>query len=132
MDLHELFFEKHPNAMLIYDIETLQIIKVNQSAIDNYGYSKDEFCELTIEDLRPREVAPKFRDELADIGQKSQVFSRGTYKHLTKNGEIRHVQVTAQNYEFEGNQACVVHIHDLTEIIDVKDKYKDTLEELKH
>lgn len=46
-------FEKNPNPMWIYDSETLRFLDVNQSAIDTYGWSREEFLKMTILDIRP-------------------------------------------------------------------------------
>lgn len=132
MELEELFFERHPNAMLIFDLDTLGILQVNRSATRKYGYSREEFKQLTIEDIRPEEDLPQLYQALKDSTKDGHVFKRGTYRHKAKNGEILHVQVTAQNLEYKGKEARVVHIHDLTEIVNLKNKYKNTLEEFHH
>jgi len=132
MDLEKLFFERHPNAMLIFDLESLGILQVNQSAIQKYGYSREEFTQLTVEDIRPEQDIPRVYEMMREKEMGTNVFDSGTYRHRTKNEEILHVQVTAQNLEYKGKKARVCHIHDLTEIINLKNKYKNTLEELHH
>src|SRR3989454_362980 len=50
---YRLLFETSPEAMLVYDFETLRILAVNQAAVARYGYSEQEFLALTIRDIRP-------------------------------------------------------------------------------
>ena len=50
---YRLLFETSPEAMLVYDFETLRILAVNQAAVVRYGYSEQEFLALTIRDIRP-------------------------------------------------------------------------------
>jgi len=38
--------------MWIYDLSTLRFLEVNDSAVLQYGYSKDEFLSMTIKDIR--------------------------------------------------------------------------------
>jgi len=41
---------------------------VNDSALDLYGYSREEFLErLTLADIRPREVVPRFLSIVAGL-----------------------------------------------------------------
>ena len=44
-------FEKTPNAIVIFDAETLHFEKVNRGAVDLYGYTEEEFRSLTPPDV---------------------------------------------------------------------------------
>jgi len=37
-------FERIPAAMWVYDFESLRFLDVNQAAIDQYGWTREEFC----------------------------------------------------------------------------------------
>src|SRR5262245_15624569 len=52
---YRLFFEANPEPMWVYDRDTLAILAVNEAAITHYGYSRGEFLEMHITDLRPAE-----------------------------------------------------------------------------
>ncbi|MEI9962240.1 MAG: PAS domain-containing protein [Limisphaerales bacterium] len=41
--------------MWVFDLETLAFLEVNESAIQHYGYSREEFLAMTIRDIRPPE-----------------------------------------------------------------------------
>ncbi|HEX3469210.1 MAG TPA: EAL domain-containing protein [Candidatus Elarobacter sp.] len=45
-------FENNPNPMLLLDAETFRYIDVNQTAIDAYGYTREQFLQMTPYDLR--------------------------------------------------------------------------------
>jgi len=51
----ELLFENNPLPMWVFDLETLAFLAVNQAAIVKYGYSRDEFLRMTLQDIRPPE-----------------------------------------------------------------------------
>ena len=48
-------FQLSPQPMWVYDVESLQFVNVNNSAIKHYGYSYEEFLSMTITDIRPAE-----------------------------------------------------------------------------
>ena len=45
-------FNKNPFPTWIYDSETLHILDINEAAAATYGYSKEEFLNLSVNDLR--------------------------------------------------------------------------------
>jgi len=48
-------FESNPQPMWIYDSETLRFLAVNDTAVQQYGWSVDQFRAMTITDIRPPE-----------------------------------------------------------------------------
>ncbi len=50
---YRYLFENNPHPMWAYDVETLAFLAVNDAAVDKYGYAREEFLEMTIEDIRP-------------------------------------------------------------------------------
>ena len=54
-DSYRALFERHPGPMWLYDLETHRFLTVNEAAIASYGYSREEFLAMTIEELRPPE-----------------------------------------------------------------------------
>lgn len=48
-----LLFDYNPNPMWVYDLETLRFLRVNQAAVQQYGYSADQFLAMSILDLQP-------------------------------------------------------------------------------
>src|SRR5690242_13612104 len=51
-------FESTPYPMWVFDLESHRVLAVNGAAIRHYGYSREEFLALRIEDLRPAEDIP--------------------------------------------------------------------------
>jgi PAS domain S-box-containing protein len=45
---YRLLFESNPHPMWVYDCDTLSFLGVNDAAIRNYGYSREEFLATTI------------------------------------------------------------------------------------
>ena len=56
----ELLFSANPYAMWIYDCESLRFLEVNDAAVKTYGYSPEEFRQMTLVDIRPAEDVAAF------------------------------------------------------------------------
>ncbi|MFN2328416.1 MAG: PAS domain-containing protein [Chromatocurvus sp.] len=65
----DLLFEQHPDAMWVYDTETLAFLAVNEAVIRHYGYSRDEFLEMTIKTIRPPEDVARLREVVRGRGR---------------------------------------------------------------
>ncbi len=64
---YRMMFTTNPTPMWIYDIETLQFIAINQAALSTYGYTRDEFRNLTIRDIRPKEELNYLEETLEEM-----------------------------------------------------------------
>ena len=46
-----ILFNGNPLAIWIYDATTFQFLDANESALSQYGYSRDDFLQLTLSDV---------------------------------------------------------------------------------
>lgn len=88
----ELFLN-NPIPTYIFDESTLEFIEVNEAAILNYGYSREEFASMTLKDLRIPEEIPSLLESLEKIG--SYVFHSTSMRHKKKDGTIFYVEITS-------------------------------------
>ena len=110
---YRLLFESNPQAMWVYDLTTLRFLAVNDAAVRHYGYSRAEFLDMTIMDIRPPEDVQKLADHLASRGE--SVDYAGEWRHRKKDGTIINVDITANRLSFAGRAAEFVLVHDITE-----------------
>ena len=104
-------FDTTPLPMWTYDVETLRFLDVNQTAIERYGYSREEFAELTIRDIRPTEDVPRLEETIRELHGHLQ----GTvWHHRTKAGEILDVEVTSDEMERGHRLTRLVVVIDVT------------------
>lgn len=112
-------FDGNPNPMWIYELSTLNIVKVNKAAITKYGYSEAEFLSMRISDLRPPEEQENFYNYLNQTGISQAEFkginNGGIWKHLDKNGGIIYAEITSHNIKFANTDCRVVVAADATE-----------------
>ncbi len=126
-------FEVHPFSILIYSLSSLKILNVNQTAVNNYGYSKSEFYKLSITDLHDDEDNNVVINHINAI--KKGHYKTKVWRHLKKNSEVALVKITGVTIEFDGESARIVIVEDVTELkaLEVKNeiqqkKYIDLIE----
>ena len=106
-------FDDSPNLMFIYEVPTLRLLAVNRAALWHYGYSREEFLSLRVQDLHPEEEVPKLLETVATRAP-GQVFS-GHWRHRKKDGQVMHVEVNSLDLVWEGRQARCTTVLDVTE-----------------
>ncbi|GIK72436.1 MAG: hypothetical protein BroJett021_14240 [Chloroflexota bacterium] len=106
-------FESNPQPMWVYDLETLRFLAVNDAAIVHYGYSREEFLNMTLRDIRPAEDIPAL---MQNIANETSVIQNSTgWRHRLKDGRLIDVEITSHVLNFEGRPARWVMVNDVTE-----------------
>jgi PAS domain S-box-containing protein len=106
-------FENHPGPRWVFDAQTLRFLAVNDAAVRVYGYSRAEFRSMTVFDVRPPEEVPKLQELLRSRGPGAT--EPEEWLHRKKDGTDFWVSVTAHRIRFEGREAVLVGLEDLTE-----------------
>jgi PAS domain S-box-containing protein len=111
---YRTIFYKSPLPKLIYDPDSLYFLEVNEAMIRHYGYSQEEFLNMTIKEIRPKEDVALLLEDLEKIHAERDT-RHGTWRHITKNGEIFIVETTAHFIDYNGKTARLVVANDITE-----------------
>src|SRR6267142_2643359 len=96
-----LLFEKNACPMWICDSKSSAFLEINAASSALYGYSRDEFLALTLENIHPPDDAPRR-------------LSSGTWRHRRKNGSVIEVEVSASRIEWDGRPARLAAVRDLS------------------
>ena len=107
-------FQSNPQPMWVYDPATLRFLTVNDAAVENYGYSHDEFLAMTIADIRPPEDLPRLRETVAHAA-KQGFDASGIWSHRKRDGTFIDVDIRSHKVDFLGRPAKLVLAHDVTE-----------------
>jgi two-component system sensor histidine kinase UhpB len=107
-------FYKNPFPALIYDLNSMQILEVNDAAMDKYGYEKEEFINLTIQDIY---TAESFYEMQAGGEKTVTELHSKLSQHRKKNGEMIITEVTSYRVSYFEKAAVQVQINDVTEKI---------------
>jgi PAS domain S-box-containing protein len=105
-------FENNPMPMWVLESSTLRFLDINESAIRQYGYSREEFLSMTATDIRPEQEKKRFL-ELDRSG--TGTTNTGIWRHIKKDGSIIHVEVSVHETAFDGRRARLVLSNDVTE-----------------
>ena len=127
---YRFMFAHNPQPMWIYDLETLQILEVNDTAIHNYGYSREEFLAMTLKDMRPQEDIEKLLEDVRNTT--NNINYAGYWRHKKKNGEIIIVEIVSHQLLYNKRPARHVIATDVTERIKAEEKLKTSDKIFKH
>jgi len=97
---YRLLFESTPQPICVYDVETLRFLTVNEAAIRAYGYTRDEFLSLTIDDI--------------SLSVENGLSSRPCL-HQTKSKKTIYVEMNSHPLTFDGKLSELVIINNVTE-----------------
>lgn len=100
--------------MWVFDTDTLQFLEVNRAAVVNYGYSKEEFLDMTISDIRLGEEIETMKGFVKE-NAKTGDFFRKVFKHLRKNGDQIYVEVQSNVINYKDHKARIVLATDITD-----------------
>ena len=111
-------FEMNPVPMWIYDLEFLKFWRVNDAAVRKYGYTKDEFKEMSLKDIRPKEDLVKLEKAVGMVRKHKKLFTNGIYRHKKKDGTIMYVEVVSNIIYIDKVKYGLVLANDITETLD--------------
>src|ERR1035437_8914200 len=100
-------FAKNSHPMWIFDLETLVFLDVNDAAVDEYGFPRQEFLTMTLRDIRPIGDVP----ELLRQTQHPRPLGQSTaekWRHVTKDGIVFPVAITSWELTFHERRAELV------------------------
>src|SRR6185503_14776581 len=106
-------FESTPLPMWVCDLETLAFLEVNAAAISHYGYSREEFLRMTIEDLRPPDDVPAPIDFIANRPPDGLEQPR-ICRHRKRDGTIIYVEITTHSINSTERPSEMVLANDVT------------------
>lgn len=109
---YKLLFSSNPSPMMVYDLNTYRYIEVNDAAVNKYGYSRDEFLSMTLEDIRPASELKRLRENLQS--ERPVLQHSGYWQHMLKDGTIIVVEIVSHLIKYGGKDAVLVMAIDRT------------------
>jgi PAS domain S-box-containing protein len=121
---YKYLFENNPAPMYVFDFKTLNIIDCNDEVLLKYGYTREEFLQMSMLEIRPPEEIDVIKNRIAEEDKTDNKVVKFTTKHKKKNGEIMIVNINAHVMDYNGRKSTLVLIDDVTE----KLKYLQSIE----
>ncbi len=108
----QLLFSNNPLPMYVYDLQSFRFLQVNDAAVAFYGFSHEEFSQMSFFDIRyPAEDSTRVP---AQIDTSQAVWFAGEWKHRKKNGDLAYVSVIRHLIQHYGRDAGLGVVQDIT------------------
>jgi PAS domain S-box-containing protein len=121
---HRLIFQKSALGQLICTQKDLHIIKVNEAALDLYGYNEDEFLQLEIRQLRLPSDRASLNDRVRESLQ-SEKAVKYIVTHVKKNGQQLIIEVSAAKMDYDSVSCFLISLNDYTHRVHLEQEIKD-------
>lgn len=118
---YRLLFDRNPHPIWVVDRLSRKFLAVNQAAIEHYGYSREHFLTMTLEQLLDSSSPSKELSSIDDSSTPDAFLPRGRiWRHKTSAGRIIEVELTWNQISFHGQLAVLVLANDLTQRLDLE------------
>jgi PAS domain S-box-containing protein len=127
--LYRLVFHGNPTPMWVFDNETLAFLEVNNAALENYGYTREEFLVMTLADIRaPGEVPAliEYLHRLLEDARPARPSWAGVWQHRKKDGSLIDVEIRWSPISFKGRSASLAMANDMTQRLRAERELRDS------
>jgi PAS domain S-box-containing protein len=108
-------FQSHPIPLIVHHMTSNRFLAVNQTAIDNYGYTEEEFLNMCVQDLYPQAELDALQQHLDTGLVGNGLVNR--WKHISRSGKLFDVEISETSIEYDEQPARLVLITDVSDRI---------------
>ena len=125
---YRTLFEVTPLPTWVFDLTTLHFCAVNPAAVEQYGYSEEEFLGMSLLDIRtPAEALRLLQIMQRDGGLPIQTL----VEHRKKDGTIIQVELAAEDLLLDGRRSRMVVARDISDEIRLREQQRTVEEQLR-
>ena len=114
---YRYLFNNNPASIIIWDINTFKILEVNNTAMNNYGYTRSEFLAKKILELYQAEEHGNIKHFAAVASKENEFKTEITCKHINKSGDEMYMNISAHLIQFKGQPVILALANNITEKI---------------
>ncbi len=122
----QLLLQNNPIPILVYDVKSLGMLAVNDAAIEHYQYPREKFLALSMIDLCPEPDRAKLIEVIKAAEDSGRC--QAACRHAKADGEIIDVVSYSRPLRYEGHDARIAAVFDVTE----RKKIEDRIAHLAH
>lgn len=111
---YETLFLSYPTPLWLYDPRTLKFVAVNAAAQEQYGYTQEEFLNMTVGEIRPAHLLGAFVKTI-QARRVQDRYGPMVWTHRRKDGSIFDAEVISGPYHFRGEDLRLVQSVDVSE-----------------
>jgi PAS domain S-box-containing protein len=104
-------FDGSPQPIWVHDRVSLRFLMINEAALRQYGWSRDEILSMSVAALIPPGETAAWKDSAAQDAPLSEPTES---RHLTRDGRVLEVEVWSRSIECSGQPAELVFALDVT------------------
>ena len=112
--VYRMLFDMNSQPMWVYIMDTGQIWDVNEAAIQQYEYSKEEFSNYAITETQSPDNYYLNSGGVDTLPMHDCLFKPGIYKHIKRNGDIMDVEIQTVTICIDSRHAVLVLAKDIT------------------
>lgn len=116
-------FKDNPNAMWIYNTNTLQFLAVNEAAVAKYGYSEEEFLKLKLSDISINYEQDKLIN--SETSNNPLFFDSGVWQLKKKDNTNLYVRQLSHSINYNNQKCNLTLTEDLTNVINQGKKLRN-------
>jgi len=128
---YHYLFNNNPALIIIWDLVTLKVLEINDVALEQYGYTREEFLQLTVLELRPEEDRNKIKEFSQTMLHGTEFKVKKTWRHVKKNGDIMHMDISSHRIDYHDRKAILSLAKDITEQIQAEGQLIEMFEDMR-
>ena len=126
---YRLLFHSNPLAMWMLRLPGYDMIEANESALIQYGYTREEFLQLNATMLRPEEDRERFK-EYTNTNFRG-IHYAGIWRHQKKDQTIIYVNIVTHDTWYQGKPVRLILANEVTEQYLAEERLKESYSSIK-
>ncbi|MBL0182703.1 MAG: PAS domain S-box protein [Chitinophagaceae bacterium] len=122
---YKYLFNNNPASIIIWDLDTLQILEVNETAVELYGYSKEEFLELTVLNIRPKDEQARLLELVEEVKKTDFCKKIMRWRHITSSGNSIIMTIASHSIQYNGKRAVLSLGNNITEKVQLENSLNE-------
>ena len=122
-------FDYNPMPMWMISYPERNFIDVNKAALKHYGYTRQEFLQMNVLDIRPPQDVDVFKKMVNGLNPGSDY--NGIWRHRKKNGDIIWVEIICNEIIYEGNNVKLILAIDIDAKIKAEEKLQQSYQQIR-
>lgn len=126
---YKLLFESNPLPMWMLSLPGYRILDVNNAALELYGYTREEFLALSVDDFRPAEDVARFRSSTSTKFR--GIYHAGIWRHQKKDGTLMYMDIVTYDLRYRSQETRLVLGNNVTEKHIAEEKLKESYDAIR-